>query len=196
MACGMLSNDSFLEESRSRRIMPECTGGSVAISFWQDEEGDNSRGVVPMEKRFNVFLVLFVILSAGGWAHGQVSLTGLVQTIQPAVVTISTFDMDNNSMGIGSGFFVNERGDLVTNYHVLEGAARRQRSSQSVARARWSASPAISRSRTDAACPALRRPSRVRRPWAPGPIPASSPPRPVVRLCRQASPGAAWLETS
>ena len=75
-----------------------------------------------MKKIVGFSQVLLILLIMVGRAGAEASLTELVQSIQPAVVTISTFDMDNNSMGIGSGFFVDDKGHLVTNYHVLEGA--------------------------------------------------------------------------
>ncbi len=51
-----------------------------------------------------------------------VNLSRLVQKIQPAVVTIITYDLENKPSGIGSGFFVDKRGHLITNYHVLKGS--------------------------------------------------------------------------
>jgi tetratricopeptide (TPR) repeat protein len=51
-----------------------------------------------------------------------VSLGKLVKKIQPAVVTIITYDLENKPVGVGSGFFVDKRGHLMTNYHVLKGA--------------------------------------------------------------------------
>lgn len=56
------------------------------------------------------------------WADAP--LTHVVQKIQPAVVTVVTYDSDKAATGIGSGFFVDPRGYLVTNYHVLRGAYR------------------------------------------------------------------------
>jgi len=48
-----------------------------------------------------------------------VRLTGIVQR---AVVKITTYDAEKKPMGIGSGFFVDKGGVLITNYHVLNGA--------------------------------------------------------------------------
>jgi tetratricopeptide (TPR) repeat protein len=45
-----------------------------------------------------------------------------VATIQKSVVTVIAFDMDGDLSTIGSGFFINRDGTLVTNYHVLDGA--------------------------------------------------------------------------
>ena len=64
--------------------------------------------------------VLVSILAAP--ASEAVSLGKLVKKIQPAVVTIITYDLENKPLSIGSGFFVDRQGHLVTNYHVLKGA--------------------------------------------------------------------------
>ena len=49
-------------------------------------------------------------------------LISLVKRVQPAVVTIITYDINRNVSDLGSGFFVDKQGHLITNYHVLKGA--------------------------------------------------------------------------
>jgi tetratricopeptide (TPR) repeat protein len=46
----------------------------------------------------------------------------LVDKVQPAVVTIRTFDAQTKLLGLGTGFFVNAEGHLISNHHVLQGA--------------------------------------------------------------------------
>jgi hypothetical protein len=46
----------------------------------------------------------------------------LVKKVQPAIVTIETYDKSGEERGIGSGFFINDKGHLITNYHVLKGS--------------------------------------------------------------------------
>jgi tetratricopeptide (TPR) repeat protein len=46
----------------------------------------------------------------------------MVADVQKAVVTIRTFNPDMKPMGLGTGFFINGRGHLITNHHVLAGA--------------------------------------------------------------------------
>lgn len=63
--------------------------------------------------------VCLVLLA--GPARGEGALTELVKTVQPAVVKIVVYDMNHRVSGLGSGFFINPEGHLVTNYHVLNG---------------------------------------------------------------------------
>jgi S1-C subfamily serine protease len=56
-------------------------------------------------------------------AVGQ-ELTSIVQSAQPAVTTILTYDAADRPIGQGTGFFVSPVGHMVTNHHVLRGAHR------------------------------------------------------------------------
>ena len=46
------------------------------------------------------------------------------EKIDNAVVLIEKFDIDEESIGFGSGFFIEENGTLITNFHVVENAYR------------------------------------------------------------------------
>jgi tetratricopeptide (TPR) repeat protein len=50
------------------------------------------------------------------------NIVSLAKKIQPAVVTVVAYDADKNVTNLGSGFFVDNQGSLITNYHVLDGA--------------------------------------------------------------------------
>jgi len=72
-----------------------------------------------------LFLLLSCILFAFPFsARADDNLVELVKKTKPAVVLIQTFDDNNQPIGKGSGFFVNNKGHIVTNHHVLEGAYR------------------------------------------------------------------------
>ena len=62
-----------------------------------------------------------IVLVLAGQAHAATKLTRLVKKIQPAVVTVIVYNIDNEVANIGTGFFISKKGDLVTNYHVLAG---------------------------------------------------------------------------
>ena len=70
-----------------------------------------------------IMIVLFglwlVILSKP--LSAETDLTELVKVVQPAVGTVVAYDVDHNVANIGTGFFINGKGHLITNYHVLVG---------------------------------------------------------------------------
>ena len=74
-----------------------------------------------MKKR--LIVIAFFILTVGFnyGATAQAQLTSLVKKIQPAVVTVIAYDINNQVSNLGTGFFIDESGHLITNFHVLEG---------------------------------------------------------------------------
>lgn len=52
-----------------------------------------------------------------------IDVQALVRQTESAVVLITAHDKQSKPMALGSGFFVNSSGLLVTNYHVIEGAS-------------------------------------------------------------------------
>ncbi len=81
-----------------------------------------------MMKYTLIFMVLMATALMGcatgsSQPAGELQIIGqVVEDVQPAVVTIRTFDPEMNAIGLGTGFFINRQGHLITNYHVLEGA--------------------------------------------------------------------------
>ena len=63
------------------------------------------------------FLVITVSLA-------QDNPPALIQRISPSVLVLLTYDEKGETLGQGSGFFINERGNIITNRHVLDGAIR------------------------------------------------------------------------
>jgi tetratricopeptide (TPR) repeat protein len=52
----------------------------------------------------------------------QPDLPAIIKKIEPSVVVILVFDKEGMGFKQGSGFFVNYEGDVITSYHVLQGA--------------------------------------------------------------------------
>jgi len=55
-------------------------------------------------------------------ANADEKLVDLIKKVKPSVVLIETFDKDNKPIGQGSGFFIDNKGRLITNHHFVEGA--------------------------------------------------------------------------
>jgi len=54
----------------------------------------------------------------------QESLPSIIKKVEPSTVVVLTYDEDGTALGIGSGFFIDSNGDIITNYHVVEGASQ------------------------------------------------------------------------
>ena len=80
-------------------------------------------GAEQMKRNPKFFLVCFLFFALTSQALAEINLTRIVKKIQPAVVTIQTYDHKRKPLGLGTGFFINTK-VLVTNYHVLQGANR------------------------------------------------------------------------
>ena len=74
-----------------------------------------------MNKIVKMVLLLSIGLMITGQSKAEVSLTKLVKNIRPAVVTVVVYDVNHQVANIGSGFFIDKYGHLITNYHVLDG---------------------------------------------------------------------------
>ena len=72
-----------------------------------------------------IYFLLFVILfTTGELSHAEMKTSQIVEKYSQSVVTIIALDVNNQPLSLGSGFFVNENGDIATNHHVLENCAK------------------------------------------------------------------------
>jgi len=55
------------------------------------------------------------------------SLPSLIKRIKPSTVIIFAYDDKGEFLQLGSGFFISQNGDVITNYHVIQGASSVQR---------------------------------------------------------------------
>ena len=75
-----------------------------------------------MNSRLKLILGFVVWPVMAGQVYADVNLTKLVNKIRPAVATVVVYDANRHVASIGSGFFIDKTGHLITNYHVLEGS--------------------------------------------------------------------------
>jgi tetratricopeptide (TPR) repeat protein len=76
-----------------------------------------------MMRKYPRFFPLALILFLSAVAHADENLPTLVKRVKPAVVAIATYDANGEALMTGSGFFL-KPGQVVTNLHVVRGAAR------------------------------------------------------------------------
>lgn len=69
-------------------------------------------------------VAVIALMSGPGVAAPQVDLPKLIKQIQPAVVTVIGYDAQRRLIRLGSGFFINQEGHLITNVHVLAGVSQ------------------------------------------------------------------------
>ena len=54
------------------------------------------------------------------------SLPSIIKRIEPSTVIVFAYDDKREFLKLGSGFFISQNGDVITNYHVLQGASSAQ----------------------------------------------------------------------
>ena len=70
-----------------------------------------------------VLLALLFATASAAVVRADENLPNLVKRVKPAVVAIATYDANGEALMTGSGFFLRP-GQVVTNLHVVRGAAR------------------------------------------------------------------------
>ena len=51
------------------------------------------------------------------------NLPTLIKRIAPSTIIVFTYDNKGEFLQLGSGFFISQNGDVITNYHVIQGAS-------------------------------------------------------------------------
>jgi tetratricopeptide (TPR) repeat protein len=69
-------------------------------------------------------LILFLTCFSWTLCSGEESLPAMIRRVEPSIVVLLTYNREGKYVGQGSGFFVSQEGDVITNYHVLKGASR------------------------------------------------------------------------
>jgi S1-C subfamily serine protease len=87
---------------------------------------DPARSIMT-RKRFDALLAFCLSLAAVFWSASSAwagSLQELAAKANPSVVLLTVSDSSGRMISTGTGFFVSPDGTLVTNHHVIEGAAK------------------------------------------------------------------------
>ncbi len=74
-----------------------------------------------MKLKVHMILLCLLVMACFSSAMAETDLTELVKSIQPAVATVVAYDVNRNVASLGTGFFLNKDGHLITNHHVLVG---------------------------------------------------------------------------
>lgn len=76
------------------------------------------------KKTYNYILVYLILCIVAGVAHAEMTTSQIAKKFSPSVVTIIALDENDQPLSLGSGFFINDHGDIATNHHVLEGSSK------------------------------------------------------------------------
>jgi hypothetical protein len=77
-----------------------------------------------MKNKYKIIFILISTLIFLSFFYQEPKISLLVKRNLPSVVTIIALDPNDQPISLGSGFFINTNGDIVTNHHVLQGSAK------------------------------------------------------------------------
>jgi len=69
-------------------------------------------------------LIALILFTTEEVTHAEMTASQIAMKYSPSVVTIVALDENDQPLSLGSGFFINTKGDIVTNHHVLQGSAK------------------------------------------------------------------------
>jgi hypothetical protein len=85
-------------------------------------EKDISKKVNKIKMKY-IALIIAMILVMMSCVSAQVDLWQAVEKAIPSVFLVKTYDSNGKTLNLGTGFFVELTGELVTNWHVMKGAS-------------------------------------------------------------------------
>jgi len=71
-----------------------------------------------------MILTIFILFVTTSVSYAEMTVFQIAKKYLSSVVTIVALDENDQPLSLGSGFFINENGDIVTNHHVLEGSSK------------------------------------------------------------------------
>lgn len=77
-----------------------------------------------MSKSFGPAAALLIFILVGSPVVGQEDLPVLIKKVESSIVVIVTYGKGGDVVGQGTGFFIEKKGDVITNSHVLQEASR------------------------------------------------------------------------
>jgi tetratricopeptide (TPR) repeat protein len=94
------------------------------MEFRMDEKRYPLARIVRLCQRLMLCLIVIICFLDISLSPGQENLPAMIRRIEPSVVVVLTSDREGHLLGQGSGFFISKNGDVITNYHVLQGVSR------------------------------------------------------------------------
>lgn len=71
----------------------------------------------------NRYVIILIVFLQTIMVYAQENrFSETIQKTLPAIFIVKTFDKAGNSLGLGTGFFIDSKGTGITNFHVLQGA--------------------------------------------------------------------------
>jgi len=69
---------------------------------------------------YKIFFITLIVLIAKTIVFAELTTSQIAKKFSTSVITIVAVDENDQPLSIGSGFIINEKCDIATNYHVLE----------------------------------------------------------------------------
>ncbi|MHC4462272.1 MAG: tetratricopeptide repeat protein [Planctomycetota bacterium] len=101
-------------------ICEQVNRGPALLKIKAEQKMCRERKSFPILVFVTAIVLLCIVYSP--FVKADEGLVELAKRIRPAVVLIETFGKDKNPLCLGTGFFIDKKGSLITNYHVLKGA--------------------------------------------------------------------------